>query len=187
MEALPRKWMTAAALLLGSGAIVFAALPAPVLDRSASDELQRPLSLSAETQQQRSSKRPEPPALLDFAALPAGASIREVDRLGAPATSIAPSNRFDLPQVATLVAEAVDLQGQPISGARLVYTPRGQSSSTAKQAIMSDLGSCETEELAPGRYRVHAVAEGFLASQSVEVEIPRALGESVRLILHRID
>lgn len=176
--------MSATALLLGLAAIGFAALPVPV-DPLERESLGRALQLSPETTQARASrKKPEPPAGLDLAALPKGATTREVDRsapAAAPARPPVSKKEFELPLTHRLAVKVVDTTGRSLSGARLSWSriddePVGKGRCDAN-------GSFESEDLEAGSYRLQVETADFSRKTTVELVIPRRVGEVQRVVL----
>jgi hypothetical protein len=121
MESLPRKLMSATAILFGIGAIGFAALPVPV-DQQEQGKLTRTLQLSPETTQARSNARMlELPASLDLTALPQGATTREVEVVAPPVVPTVPEQESELPMAQNLAVKVV--QGPTTREAEVAAPP----------------------------------------------------------------
>ena len=180
MGSLPRKIMSATALLLGMAAIGFAALPVPA-DPHEQGLLTRSAQSSPETTRARSkAKKPDLPAGLDLAALPQGATTREVELIAQPLRPPSSEEKFELPMALSLAIKVVDTTGRSLSGARLSWT-REDGESAGKGRCDSS-GYFESAELSPGKYQLQVQTADFSRKTTVEVQLPRPLGEAHRVV-----
>lgn len=180
MGPLPRKLMSAAALLLGVGAIGFAALPVPA-DPHEQGKLARTLQLSPETTRARSkTKKPELPAGLDLAALPEGATTREVELIAQPLRPPVSEKKFEVPMALSLAVKVVDTTGRSLSGARLSWTT--EDGKNPGKGRCDSSGYFESSELSPGKYQLQVQTADFSRKTTLELQIPRPLGEAHRVV-----
>lgn len=172
------KWLSGTALLLGIGAMSFAALPVPTSDGSG--ERVEPALRSLKTPP-RPRARFEPPAQLDLAAIPQGADVRDVRPvLSEVKTDDGPST----PLALTLRVDVVDQRGRPVPRATVVWYEADAAGFPEEHQLLTGTdGQVESGQLADGLYRVRVEAEGYRTSAVIGVRIPRELGKSTRIEL----
>lgn len=172
------KWLSGSALLLGMGAVTFAALPAPQTEGPGP---RMEISKRSLTTPPRPRMRFEPPAQLDLAAIPSGAQLRDVEH---PLVELAPETGPSAPLALTLRVEVVDAAGRPVPRARVVWYAAESARFPEEHETRTDAGGrVESGQLADGLYRVRVEAEGYRTSAPIGVRIPRELGKTTRIEL----
>ena len=178
MQARLTKWLTGTALLLGFGAITFAALPVPT--HEGSGERAEPALRSLSTPP-RPRVRFDPPAQVDLSAIPAGADVRDVEPI---LTEVTGENGPAAPLALTLRVDVVDQQGRPVPRATVIWYDADTTGFPEEHQLQTGAdGQVESGQLADGLYRVRVEAEGYRTSSVIGVRIPRALGNSTRIEL----
>ncbi|MAW61621.1 MAG: hypothetical protein CMJ94_12405 [Planctomycetes bacterium] len=175
----PPQVLSAAAILLGLGAIGFAALPAPLGEDGDSGLGKELLLAPAPVERPR---RPEPPAQIELAAIPAGADVRAASP--GSLQEVQDAEGLDAPLALTLRVEVRDQGGRPIPYARVVWyaaDDRGFPEELVGQADAQ--GQFESGRLQDGLYRVRVEAEGYRTSPTLGLRIPRALGQGQQIQL----
>lgn len=176
MDLSPSKLLSGCALLLGVGAVLFAAVPMPVDDQpigawvtSSTGQVDRPRL-----------PRPEPPARLDLSSLPAGATVRDALVVQPPQES----ERLTGPLALTLRVDVQDREGRPVPRAIVVYYQVVEGAFPREERARCDAeGRFESARLADGLYRVRVEAEGYSTSSATELRIPRRMGEPLSVVL----
>jgi carboxypeptidase family protein len=183
---LVRKLLSGTALVLGAGAICIAAIPGGAQEGLRSDpqhlsspRANAPTTLTATTRWKASI------AVLELEKIPIGAQSSDLGkRWSEPATKSQQSiqgNKLAL----TLVVSVLDPKGRPIPRAEVMWYRVDSAGFPTEQGSACDIqGIFESARLADGRYRIRARAEGYRSSEAQEVDIPRVLGEPIRLVLN---
>ena len=172
------KWLSGTALMLGFGAISFAALPVPTND-GLGDRAEPALrSLSTPPRPQA---RFEPPAQLDLTAIPAGADVRDVQ---SPLTEVTEQDGPAAPLALTLRVDVVDQKGRPVPRATVIWYDADTAGFLEEHLLRTGTDvQVESNRLPDGLYRVRVEAEGYRPSSVIGVRIPRELGKSTRIEL----